>query len=75
MVSMRAQVSPCHDVACVGGPARVWCVRCGRSFQADDPRLASGPVWQVGRRWAPAQGSEGSAGWVNAAGLRTCADS
>lgn len=31
--------SPCHREVCCGGPARVWCPRCGASFQADDPEL------------------------------------
>lgn len=31
--------SPCHREVCCGGPARVWCPRCGASYQADDPRL------------------------------------
>lgn len=28
-------LTPCHGVASCGGPARVWCPECGRSYQAD----------------------------------------
>lgn len=35
----RVPACPCHGVPVAGGPARVWCPRSGRSFQADDPRL------------------------------------
>lgn len=36
---MAMRRSPCHREVCCGGPARVWCPKCGASYQADDPRL------------------------------------
>ncbi|MQA03643.1 MAG: hypothetical protein GEV07_13295 [Streptosporangiales bacterium] len=38
-VVMAMRRSPCHREVCCGGPARVWCPKCGASYQADDPRL------------------------------------
>lgn len=51
-MSLVPTVSPCHGVACLGGPALVWCAQCGRSFQADDSRLAvieSDIIWERAR--------------------------
>lgn len=32
----RPRVTPCHAREPVGGPVRVWCPTCGRSWQADE---------------------------------------
>jgi hypothetical protein len=41
------QLSPCHRVEIVGGPARGWCHVCGRSYQLDDPSLILVPSAEV----------------------------
>lgn len=53
-VAGHVLVCPCHGRPVTGGPARVWCPRSGRSFQADDPQLMSPAVAVAARGGRPA---------------------